>query len=86
MFCKNCGAPITKNYPNKEVLSTIQYLLMFMVFSIPLAGIILLPIWSFKPGVNINKRNISRAFLVLYGVGVIIYVLAFIYMTGISGY
>ena len=76
-FCGECGAnlqnpsmPWEFPYPiqseNTAPLSTIDYLLMILLFSIPIAGLVLMIVWSCSGTVNANRRNFSRAFLIYY--------------------
>lgn len=76
-FCGECGAnlqnpsmPSEFPYPiqpeNTVPLSTIDYLLMILLFSIPIAGLVLMIVWSCSGTVNVNRRNFSRAFLIYY--------------------
>ncbi len=45
-------------------MSTGQYLLAFLLLSIPGLGQLLLLIWSFSSSTNVNKRNLCRAILI----------------------
>lgn len=48
-----------------EKLGVIDYLLMIIGFNIPLLGLILQLYWSFSSATMINRRNFSRAFLIM---------------------
>lgn len=60
-----------------EKLGVFDYLLMIIGFNIPLLGLILQLYWSFSSTTAINRRNLSRAFLILR---VIQYVLVILYV------
>lgn len=62
-------------------LSVGQFILMFILLSIPIANIVLLFVWAFGGDVNINKRNYARAVLILMLIGIsltIVITIAFI--------
>lgn len=55
-------------YPTQSLtdpLSVGQYLLMFLLFCIPIVNIILLFMWGFGSNVNLNKKNYARAALII---------------------
>ena len=75
-FCGECGADLRNMgawsagsaYPVPDLtapLSTVDYLLMLLLFSVPLAGGILMLIWSFMGNINVNRQNFSRAMLIV---------------------
>ena len=39
-------------------------------------------IWAFSSGVNVNRRNFSRAYLIMAAVGVVLYFILLIAMVG----
>lgn len=53
-----------------------QYLIMFLITAIPIAGIVMLFIWGFGSETGPNKKNFARAYLVMMaiaiGVGIVI--------------
>ncbi len=53
---------------NSQPLSVGQFLGMILLLVIPLVNIILLFVWGFGDGVNINKKNFARAHLILIGI------------------
>ena len=76
-FCGECGANLQNpsmppEFPrgaqteNTAPLSTLDCLLMILLFAIPIAGLVLMIVWSFSGTVNLNRRNFSRAFLIYY--------------------
>ena len=62
-------------------LKVSDYLIMSLLSCIPIAGIVVMLIWAFSSGVNVNRRNYSRAYLILAAVGVVLYILLLIAMT-----
>lgn len=53
-------------------MSTGQYLVTFILLSIPLLNFLLLLIWSFSGGTNANKQNLCRAILVMMVISVVL--------------
>jgi hypothetical protein len=45
-----------------------QYLGMFISLCIPIINIILLFVWGFGSGVNLNKKNYARAVLIILAI------------------
>ncbi|MCL1941654.1 MAG: zinc ribbon domain-containing protein [Synergistaceae bacterium] len=62
---------------NCEPLGVGSYIFMFILTGVPIVGIIMLLVWAFGSGVNLNKKNFARAillmFLVLVGIGFILF-------------
>jgi hypothetical protein len=56
-------------------LSLFQSLLLIIILAVPFLNIVFLIRWSFLKGINRNKKNIARAFLIL-----IIFSLIFYYL------
>jgi len=54
--------------PNAAPLSVGQYIIMFLLLSVPLLNLVLLFVWGFGGSVNPNKRNLARASLILSAV------------------
>lgn len=92
-FCGECGynfAAGTSPYtvpPQASVmaedtapLKVSDYLIMSLLSCIPIAGIVVMLIWAFSSGVNVNRRNYSRAYLIMAAVGVVLYILLLIVM------
>ncbi len=59
-----------------------EYILTFIIFSIPVVNIIMMFVWAFGSNVNVNKKNYSRAVLIM---GLIGAVLAIIFSSVIIG-
>lgn len=51
-----------------EPLSVGQYIVTLLLIFIPIVGLILLFKWSFSGTVNLNKKNMARAYLVFFAV------------------
>jgi predicted nucleic acid-binding Zn ribbon protein len=58
--------------PNDAPLSVGQFILTMIVFAIPLVGFIMMLVWAFSSDVNKNRKNYSRAALILWVIGVVI--------------
>ena len=96
-FCGECGynfnagtaytLPPQPQAPAEDTspLKMSDYLLMFLVSCIPLVNIILLLIWSFSSGVNVNRRNFSRAYLIITLIAWILYFVLLVGFIGIIG-
>ena len=89
--CAGCGTIITAPAApraasgvvrDREPLSMGQYLLIFLLLSLPLVNIALLFKWSFWPGGNINRRNFARASLVACLIMTGFYVMVYRTMAG----
>lgn len=55
-------------------LSIMDYIVMFIVMSLPLVGFIMTLVWAFGSDTNTNKKNYCRAYLILtlIGIGLVI--------------
>ena len=60
---------------NTEPLRVGQYILMFILLSIPIVGFILTLVWAFGGSVNLNKKNYARAVLILAVIGIVLSIL-----------
>ena len=58
--------------PGAEPLSVGQYIVMLLLLCIPILNIILIFVWSFSSGRNLNKKNLARAFLIFLAVGFVL--------------
>lgn len=95
-FCGECGynfqagsatpytvPPQTAVAPEDTApLKVSDYLIMSLLNCIPIAGIVVMLIWAFSSGVNVNRRNFSRAYLIMAAVGVVLYFILLIAMVG----
>ena len=84
-FCGECGAdlraasqtvsapaPIPAAPVDTAPLKTSDYLILHLVNMIPLVGFILMLMWSFSAGVNLNRRNFCRAYLIMYAISFVL--------------
>lgn len=56
-----------------EPLTVGQYIGMFLLLMIPLVNIVLLFVWAFGSGVNLNRKNYARASLIFGIISFIIF-------------
>lgn len=68
---------------DREPLSVLQYIGMFLLIGIPIVGIVLLFVWGFGSSVNLNKKNFARAMLILSLIGIIISIIFGAVLVGI---
>jgi phosphoglycerol transferase MdoB-like AlkP superfamily enzyme len=60
---------------NNEVISVKNWILTMIILAIPLINIIMLFVWSFSGNVNPNKKNYSRATLILLAIALVLSIL-----------
>ncbi|UYO61565.1 zinc ribbon domain-containing protein [Acetobacterium wieringae] len=53
-----------------DLITMGQYLIMFLITAIPIAGIVMLFIWGFGSETGPNKKNFARAYLVMMAITV----------------
>lgn len=95
-FCGECGynfatgsSPYTVPPQTAVVtedtapLTTGEYLILFLLTLVPVVNIILYLIWSFSSGVNVNRRNFCRAYLILSVIGLVLYFILIFAMAGL---
>ncbi len=77
-------APNYGNFPNPLTtpMSLGEYILTMIIFAIPIAGFIMMIIWSFSSNVNLNKKNFSRASLIFYIISFIISMIIIFFFVG----
>ena len=68
---------------NNSPLTVGQYIGTILLGSIPLVGFVLFIVWAFSSDVNINKKNLCRAYLILMLAAVVIEILLIILLVGI---
>lgn len=73
------------NYNIDEPLSVGQYIGIFLLSAIPIAGFILMLVWAFSSNENTNKKNYARATLILYLVALGLWILLAIGAVGCAG-
>lgn len=57
---------------NTAPMSVGQYIGTIILFMIPLVGFILMLVWAFGSDVNLNKKNFSRAYLIMMLIGIVL--------------
>lgn len=58
-------------------LSTAEFFTMILLLGVPVLNLVLLVIWSFGSGTNLNRRNLSRAMLILTVILAVVWVISF---------
>ncbi len=53
-----------------DLITMGQYLLMFLIMAIPIAGIVMLFIWGFGSETGPNKKNFARAYLIMMAIAI----------------
>lgn len=72
-FCGNCGLQFEKvQKPGTDVLSVWDYILMMVIFSLPVVGLVLMAYWAFSSHVAVNRKNFARAYLIFYVISVVL--------------
>lgn len=96
VFCGECGAslngtgaytqPPARPIEDTSPLKTTDYLLMLLLLCVPFVSLIVYIIWAFSGNTNVNRRNLSRAFLIysLIGIGFSFLLVLFFMIIGIS--
>ena len=56
----------------KEPLSIGEWFITILITSIPIVGFIMLFVWGFSSGTNINKANWAKATLIWYAIGIVL--------------
>ncbi|MDR1763001.1 MAG: zinc-ribbon domain-containing protein [Dysgonamonadaceae bacterium] len=65
-------APQAASDRSSRPISTLGYIGIFILFAIPVIGIITCIVWAFSSSVNANRRNLSRAVLFFTVLGIIL--------------
>lgn len=73
----------TKSYEATDLISMGQYLIMFLITAIPIAGIVMLFIWAFGSETGPNKKNFARAYLIMMAIAIGLSILMSIVMGAI---
>lgn len=58
-------------------LTTAEFFAMIMLLGVPILNLVLLVLWSFGSGTNLNRRNLSRAMLILTVIVAVVWVVSF---------
>lgn len=60
-----------------SVLSVKDWVITLIIAAIPLVGFIMLFVWGFGSGTNLNKANFAKGALVVYAIFIGLYLLFF---------
>lgn len=95
VFCDSCGTrlgePVVRPQapcrPTADTapLKTGEYFLMTFLYSLPFIGFILMIVWSFSDG-NVNRKNLSRAYLIWQIIGTVLVILMYIAIFALAGH
>lgn len=88
-YCMVCGTKLSQgenpfpqqnniSEPDTKPLTLVNYLLMFLISSIPIVNIVMLCIWAFGQKENQNRKNFAKAALIFVGIGTVVGVVVFI--------
>lgn len=61
----------------KQPMSVGEWFIAILITAIPLVGLIMLLVWAFSSGTNINKANWAKATLLWMVIGIILAVFIF---------
>ncbi|MGO5052251.1 hypothetical protein ACTQ6A_06980 [Lachnospiraceae bacterium LCP25S3_G4] len=64
--------------PDESVMTMGDWVLTILALMIPCAGIILYFVWAFGKHGNVNRKNYCRAYLIIMGVLLVIYLFFFL--------
>ena len=65
-----------KNIPEQyEPISMWGYLGYSILFALPIIGVIMILVFSFSKDENINVRNYAKSYILVYVIGVILYLI-----------
>lgn len=67
------------------VLSSWGFVGSLLLMSIPIVGFIITIVWASGGVVNLNRRNLARAYLLCLAIGVVIYILLMITLVAAGG-
>jgi heme/copper-type cytochrome/quinol oxidase subunit 2 len=62
---------------NASVMSVKDWVITLLVAAIPLIGFIMLFVWAFGSGNNVNKSNFAKGALILTAILIVIYIIIF---------
>ena len=58
----------------RKPMSIWQFLLMFIILAVPILNIVMLFVWAFGSKANLNKKNLSRAYMIIFVVMIILWI------------
>jgi hypothetical protein len=64
-----------ENQENAEVVKTGDWMLTYLITAIPIVGLVMLFVWAFGSGTNINKANWAKASLIWGAIMLSIYLM-----------
>jgi len=69
-----------------SVMSVKDWLFMWLIFIIPCVNIVMVFVWAFGSGGNLNRRNYCRAYLIVLAIILALYlvVLLLLFILGMS--
>lgn len=62
-----------ENSENSQIVKTSEWLITYLVVSIPIVGFIMLFVWAFGSSTNPNKSNWAKATLIWIAIFTVIY-------------
>ena len=68
-------------FDDNRPLDPKEWALTIFITSLPLIGVIMLLVWAFSEGSNIHKKNFAKGTLILWLIGLIIF-MAFLFLFG----
>ncbi len=73
-FCTNCGNHIVPTQIPVEYkpITAWGYVGYYILYQIPIVGFILMLINAFGSNTNVHLKNLSRCYLILYGIGLVL--------------
>jgi hypothetical protein len=57
------------------IMSVKDWIITFIIGIIPIVNIVMLFVWAFGGNANPNKRNYSKAALIIAAIGIVLYIL-----------
>lgn len=65
-------------------LTVKDYLIMFLLLSIPFANIVLIFVWAFSESINTNKKNFCKSYLIFTGIMTAVYLVFMVFIFAIT--
>lgn len=66
-----------ENHETAPVMSMKDWVITLLIIFIPLVGFVMLFVWGFSDRANPNKKNFSRAALIMVAVSTVLYFILF---------
>lgn len=64
-----------ENSENPQIVKTSEWLITYLIASIPLVGFVMLFVWAFGSSTNPNKSNWAKAALIWIAIITVIYII-----------